>query len=225
MGDTAGKVPSQFKDTVDLATNLGIKIRICKGHEDESWPLPPDEGLQHQRVALSVPSYPTDSLYDLDLQQGSKGCVGIVLDQVQDPRNFGAILRSAAFFGCSFAVYGEDRQAPLTSTVLKASAGGAFSLQLSPVVNLNRALKHFKDKGLWIIGSSLADTSVDLKSVPLDRPYVLVLGNEGKGLRQEIANKCDYLVKIPGGSSTLDSLNVSVACGILLERLQTSKSK
>jgi 23S rRNA (guanosine2251-2'-O)-methyltransferase len=225
LGDKAGKVPSQLKETVELAQALGVSIKIAKGHEDELWPLAGDESVQHQRLALSIPTYPTNSIYEVCdrvkelVKSGAKGCLGVVLDQVQDPRNFGSILRSTAFFGASFAVFGEDRQAPLSSTVLKASAGGAFSLQLAPVVNINRSLELLKDAGAWIVGSSLAEKSVPTNKVPLDRAYVLVLGNEGKGIRQEVANRCDYVVKIPGGLSTLDSLNVGVAAGVLLSQL------
>jgi 23S rRNA (guanosine2251-2'-O)-methyltransferase len=221
LADKDGKVPNQLKDIVQLVQNLGLKTRVCRGHEDETWPLNTEESIQHQRVALLVDNYPTQSLYDIPAANSeTRGCVGVVLDQIQDPRNFGAILRSSAFFGCTFAVYGEDRQAQLSSTVFKASAGGAFQLQLAPVVNIGRALRHLKDLGYWIVGSALEDDALDLEKVPVDRPYILVVGNEGKGIRQEIANKCDYIAKIPGGNVALDSLNVGVAAGIMLATLR-----
>ena len=225
LADKAGKVPGQLKDLVAQAQSVGLTIKVCKGHEDEAWPLSEDDGLQHQRIALSVPKYPTVHIHEVcqklkNLGASTKGCVGVVLDQVQDPRNFGAILRSAAFFGATFAIFGEDRQAPLTSTVLKASAGGAFALDLCSVVNINRALEILKENGIWVVGSALTDGSIAVDKVPLDRPYVIVMGNEGKGMRAEITRKCDFVVKIPGGNFAVDSLNVSVAAGVLLSALK-----
>ncbi|MCA2960778.1 MAG: 23S rRNA (guanosine(2251)-2'-O)-methyltransferase RlmB, partial [Silvanigrellales bacterium] len=229
LADKEGKVPAQLRDAVDSAKAVGIRVKVCKGHEDETWPLLGDEALNHQRLCLIVPEFPTVALHDIlrnvreKAAAGEKGCLGIVFDQVQDPRNFGSVLRSAAFFGAGFAIFGEDRQAALTSTVIKASAGGAFSLQLAPVVNLNRALAQLKEAGVWVVGSSLGENAVAPEGVPNDRPYVLVLGNEGKGMRQEVARNCDYVVRIPGGNATVDSLNVGVAAGILLARLQSGR--
>jgi 23S rRNA (guanosine2251-2'-O)-methyltransferase len=228
LADKEGKVPAQLREAVDSAKGIGVRVKVCKGHEDETWPLGDEEGLNHQRICLAIPEFPTASIYEVCKEvaalaaAGAKGCLGVVLDQVQDPRNFGSILRSAAFFGARFAVFGEDRQAAVTSTVVKASAGGAFHLKLTPVVNLNRALAQLKEAGAWIVGSALSDAAVAPSAVPADRAYVLVLGNEGKGMRQEVARNCDFVVRIPGGTTTVDSLNVGVAAGVLLASLPTA---
>lgn len=221
IGDKAGKVPAQLKPSVDNAKSLGIKIQLHTSQEDETWPLDSDEPLNHQRVCLRVPSIPTKSVFDAvarvkDASSANlRGCVGIVLDQIQDPRNFGAILRSAAFFGVKFVAFAQDRQADLSPLVLKTSAGGAFSVDLVPVVNVSRTLTQLKDAGAWIVGTALKE-SQPLSAVPIDRPYIVVLGNEAKGLRPEVARQCDYLARIPGGALTVDSLNVSVAAGVVL---------
>jgi 23S rRNA (guanosine2251-2'-O)-methyltransferase len=102
---------------------------------------------------------------------------------------------------------------------VKASSGGAFSLQLVPTININRALEMLKKSGVWIVGSSLQATARH-NQLPSDRHYVLVVGNEAKGMRQEVARNCDYLVKIPGGDAAVDSLNVAVATGVLMSALQ-----
>jgi 23S rRNA (guanosine2251-2'-O)-methyltransferase len=225
LGDEKGKVPAQLRDTVEQAKGIGLKVKVALGHTDETWPLSGDENFNHQRVCLQVPEFPVASVYDVlalvkeKIAAGARGCLGVVLDQVQDPRNFGSILRSASFFQSEFAIFGEDRQAPISSTVLKASAGGAFSLKLASVVNINRALAQLKEAGVWIVGSALTDTAVTPEKVPTDRAYVLVVGNEGKGMRQDVARNCDYVVKIPGGNAMVDSLNVGVAAGLLLGRL------
>ncbi len=226
IADKAGRVPSQLKNIVEPCRAMGIKITLCKSQEEDEWPLSSEEQLNHQRVCLRVPSIPTVSIHDIAqslpdmIADTPHGCLGLVLDQVQDPRNFGAILRTAAFFGAKFVIFGEDRQAEITPLVVKTSSGGAFSLQLVPTVNINRALEILKKSGVWIVGSSL-QASAKHTELPLDRHYVLVVGNESKGMRQEVARHCDYLVKIPGGISAVDSLNVGVATGVLLSTVQT----
>ncbi|MEN9808773.1 MAG: hypothetical protein RLZZ488_340 [Pseudomonadota bacterium] len=230
IADKAGKVPSHLRNIIEPCKNLGLKITLCKSQDDEEWPLNSEEQLNHQRVCLRVPSIPTVSIHDVAqslpdmIAETPHGCLGLVLDQVQDPRNFGAILRTAAFFGVKFVVFGEDRQAEITPLVVKTSSGGAFSVQLVPTVNINRALEMLKKSGVWIVGSSL-QASARHDELPLDRHYVLVVGNESKGMRQEVARHCDYLVKIPGGVAAVDSLNVGVATGVLLSTLQSEISR
>jgi 23S rRNA (guanosine2251-2'-O)-methyltransferase len=221
--DKSGKAPAQLRTTVELAKSLGLPVHAHKDAE-EGWPIASDEEMNHQRVCLKVPKIDLytieDAIEEIHTAQerGAQGCVGIILDQVQDPRNFGAILRSAAFFGQKFVVFASDRQAAVTPHVLKTSAGGAFQLKLIEVVNLNRALEKLKASGAWIVGTTLKDAE-DLASVPKDRPYVVVLGNESRGLRQEVARQCDYLAKISGGCGPVESLNVAVAAGVVLHAL------
>lgn len=223
--DKSHKAPSQLKPSVESAQLLGIKI-VPHDSAEETWPLSDaSEELNHQRICLKIPEYLVQNMMEaIDIvksanENAEHGCVGIVLDQVQDPRNFGAIIRSAAFFGLKFVIYGTDRQADISSLVLKTSAGGAFSVSLIPTVNINRALQQLKQAGCWVAGAALAENAVSLKELPKDRTWVAVLGNEGKGLRNEILKNCDYVVKIPGGQGTVDSLNVSVAAGVLFHSL------
>ncbi len=223
--DKSHKAPSQLKPSVESAQLLGIKV-VPHDSAEESWPLADaSEDLNHQRVCLKIPEYPVQNIVEAinvvksANENSEHGCVGIVLDQVQDPRNFGAIIRSAAFFGLKFVIYGTDRQADISSLVLKTSAGGAFSVSLIPTVNINRALQQLKEAGCWVAGAAIAENAVSIKELPKDRTWVAVLGNEGKGLRNEILKNCDYLVKIPGGQGTVDSLNVSVAAGVMFHSL------
>ena len=223
--DKSQKAPSQLKPAVESAQLLGIKI-VPHESAAETWPLADSsEELNHQRICLKIPEYPTqfiseavDSIKAAN-EQSHHGCIGLVLDQIQDPRNFGAIIRSAAFFGVKFVVYGTDRQADITSLVLKTSAGGAFSIALIPAVNINRTLQQLKEAGAWIVGTALGENSSNLKDLPKDRAWVAVLGNEEKGLRNEVLKNCDYVAQIPGGKGTVDSLNVSVAAGVLIHSL------
>jgi len=218
--DKLGKVPAQLKNIVEICKVLNIPMKAHTSTEDP-WPL--DESItNHQRVCLKVPSLPLLEIHDItkiveeeDLLSKT-GCVGIILDSIQDPGNMGAILRSAGFFGISFAIFAKDRQASITSSVLRTSAGGAFLVKTAEVTNISRAMEILKEKGLWLIGASVGENTIPYHEIPKDRPYVIVLGNEHKGLRQEIMKRCDYLGRIPGGTPLLDSLNVSVASGILL---------
>jgi 23S rRNA (guanosine2251-2'-O)-methyltransferase len=222
--DKQKKIPAQLKNCVELSQALGIKIHLHESQEIETWPLSREDGLNHQRVCLVIPKFPMKDLQDAIIEcrnakeNNIKGCVGLVLDQIQDPRNFGSIVRTAAFFGVKFVIFGTDRQADLTPLVVKTSAGGAFQLGLISTPNLNRALNLMKEAGAWIVGTEI-DSKQSYSTLSIDRPFVLVVSNEAKGMRQEIKKNCDFSVSIAGGNSTLDSLNVGVATGVVLSKM------
>ncbi|NNL21113.1 MAG: 23S rRNA (guanosine(2251)-2'-O)-methyltransferase RlmB [Ignavibacteriaceae bacterium] len=138
----------------------------------------------------------------------------IILDEIQDPHNVGAILRSAECSGVDSVVLTKHHSATITSTVIKVSAGATEHLKICQVNNLSQTIDELKQNDFWIVGSSLKDaknyTEVDYKI-----PIALIVGNEEKGIRKLTASKCDFLVKIPM-IGKLQSLNVSVATGILL---------
>jgi 23S rRNA (guanosine2251-2'-O)-methyltransferase len=138
----------------------------------------------------------------------------LVLDEIQDPHNVGAILRSAECSGVNGIILTKHQSATVTSTVTKTSAGATEHLKICQVNNLSQTIDELKEKGFWIVGSSLENaknyTEVDYKI-----PIALIVGNEEKGIRKLTASKCDFLVKIPM-SGKIQSLNVSVATGILL---------
>lgn len=225
--DKTGAVPAQLVDAVRDAELLGLRVQKHRS-EDDAWPLGSFDDLTHQRICLKIPEYPLSDMgkakkITSQAKEGKhKGCIGIVLDQIQDPRNFGAILRSAAFFGARYVIFGKNRQAEVTPLVLKTSAGGAFELELVPVVNIARAIEELKECGAWIVGTSV-ENATTLKTIPIDRPFLLVLGNEQKGQRPEVSKHCDYLVNIPGGTDNVDSLNVSVAAGVMLSHFTSNK--
>ena len=144
-------------------------------------------------------------------------CV-LALDEVFDPQNLGALLRTAHFLGCDRVVVCAKNSAPLSPTVSKASSGAMELMEIGSTSNMMRFLDRSKANGWQVVGASLSDKSIDLLDAKLDKPTILVLGNEGFGMRTNIVNRCDILVKIKGGadSSSVDSLNVSVTGGILL---------
>jgi len=138
----------------------------------------------------------------------------LILDEIQDPHNVGAILRSAECSGVNGVLLTKHNSATITPTVTKVSAGATEHLKIAQVNNLSQTIDELKEKGFWIVGSSLENakpyTELDYKI-----PIALIVGNEEKGIRKLTASKCDFLVKIPM-SGKIQSLNVSVATGILL---------
>jgi 23S rRNA (guanosine2251-2'-O)-methyltransferase len=138
----------------------------------------------------------------------------LILDEIQDPHNVGAILRSAECSGVNGIILTKYNSATITSTVTKVSAGATEHIKICQVNNLSQTIDELREKGFWIVGSNLENaknyTEVDYKI-----PISLVVGNEEKGIRKLTASKCDFLVKIPM-IGKIQSLNVSVATGILL---------
>ena len=149
----------------------------------------------------------------------------LILDGVEDPRNFGAILRVAECSGVDGVLIPERRAVGLTDTVAKSSAGAIELVKVAKTTNLNRSIEKLKKENIWVIGTS-ADAELSYDDWDWTRPSALVLGGEGRGLHQLVAENCDALVKIPMYGK-IDSLNVSVAAGVILfeARRQRDKAK
>ncbi|MDY0303535.1 MAG: 23S rRNA (guanosine(2251)-2'-O)-methyltransferase RlmB [Sphaerochaeta sp.] len=137
----------------------------------------------------------------------------LVLDEVTDVQNLGAILRSADQFSVSLVILPERRSAQINPTVVKVSSGAAHYVPTARVVNLNRELEYLKRAGFWVYGAALGGQSLHETTFP--KRTVVVMGSEGKGISQMTEQLCDHLVTIPT-SGHIDSLNVSVATGIML---------
>jgi 23S rRNA (guanosine2251-2'-O)-methyltransferase len=138
----------------------------------------------------------------------------LVLDQVQDPHNFGALLRTAEAAGVQAAIVPDRRSAPLSGTVAKTSAGALSHLPILEVKNLVRALDDLRQAGIWVIGLDAA-AHVSLFETDLAVPLALVIGGEGEGLRRLTREHCDLLLKLPMRGA-IESLNASVAGSIAL---------
>ncbi|OYO09068.1 23S rRNA (guanosine(2251)-2'-O)-methyltransferase RlmB [Enemella evansiae] len=174
-------------------------------------------GAIHQSVALKLPEYeyahPDDLLADaLDSEEPP---LVVMLDQITDPRNLGAIVRSAAAFGANGVVIPERRSASMTAAAWKTSAGAAARLPIARATNLNRTLQAYAKAGFTIVGLA-GDGDTDIEGVPgVDGPLVLVVGSEGEGLSRLVRENCDVLASIPIASD-VESLNAGVATGIAL---------
>jgi 23S rRNA (guanosine2251-2'-O)-methyltransferase len=173
------------------------------------------EDLNHQGVVALVAFcnyYDEDELFANVTSKQHSLC--LILDSIEDPRNLGAILRTAECAGVDAVFIPERRAVGLTETVAKTSAGAVFNIKVARSSNLNRLIDKFKQQNFWIVG---ADSKAEMLYTEWDwnQNSVVVLGNEGKGLHDLTRKKCDVLVKIPTFGK-IESLNVSVAAGVIL---------
>ena len=148
----------------------------------------------------------------------------IGLDGITDPHNLGAVVRSAAAFGADGVVIPERRNAAMTGSAWKASAGAAARLQISQVTNLVRSIEDAKKAGCFVVGLDAdADTSLAKMNLASESIFIIV-GSEGKGLSRLVKEKCDLVVSIPMQSS-VESLNASVATAIVMYQVAAERSK
>ena len=167
----------------------------------------------HQGVVAQTSAKRYAALEDV-LADAPEQCIVAVLDELQDPRNLGAIIRSAEAAGAAGVIVPERRSASLGPAAAKAAAGALESMPVVRVKNLGRALDELKRQGFWAYGLD-AKGKVDFDRVAYQDRCALVLGGERRGLRAKVAERCDFLVRIPMEGS-VPSLNVSVAAGIAL---------
>lgn len=178
-----------------------------------------DSGV-HQGVVAVVRS--SRAWQPEDLVRGEKGpALVVVLDGIEDPGNVGAILRSCDAAGVDGVIRQTRHAAPIGGAVAKASSGASAHVRVADVVNIARTIEELKQLGVWVVGlASEADREYD--AVDLTLPTALVLGAEGKGLRRLVRESCDWLVRIPMHGH-VDSLNVSVAAGVVLFEAQRQR--
>ena len=190
--------------------------RQKQGPSDDAGRTSPTEAVIREK-----PEEPWEQVISAEKVQASPHGVWLALDQIQDPHNVGAIFRTAAFFGIQGILLTRDRSAPLTGTVYDVASGGVEVVPHSQRANLAQGLQVAKEAGVWVLGSS-EHAEQDISQVTLDRPWLLVLGNEERGLRQLTLKSCDEICRLtPRGKVT--SLNVSPAGGILMAALCQSK--
>jgi 23S rRNA (guanosine2251-2'-O)-methyltransferase len=175
--------------------------------------LTPD--IPHQGAVAVTGGYPyTDIDTLLCLAKKQPHPLIVVLDQVQDPRNLGAVMRSAFAFGACGIVMPKDRSAPVTSAAVRASAGASELIRAARVTNLARALDQLRDSGYQVFGAALTGDAI-LQDLSFEGKTALVLGSEGKGIRRLTAEHCDRLFRIPL-LNDFGSLNVSAAAAVVL---------
>jgi 23S rRNA (guanosine2251-2'-O)-methyltransferase len=174
-------------------------------------------GSAYARVRPKQSQSAEQLFQDARTRAGGRG-LWLALDGLQDPQNVGALFRTAAFFGVQGIVLTQDRSAALTSTVYDVASGGIESVPFVLQTNLQRAFEIAKGLGLWILGTS-ENSRESYAQITQDRPWLLVLGNEEKGIRRLTEESCDVLCGIPS-LGQVKSLNVSVAGGVLMAHLK-----
>ena len=182
-------------------------------------------GAVHQGVAAKLNAYEyahPDDLLALAEERGEPALV-VMLDGITDPRNLGAVVRSASGFGAHGVVIAERRSAQMTAAAWKTSAGAAARVPVARTTNLTRQLKAYQEAGLMAVGLA-ADGEVALPDLELgDGPLVVVIGSEGKGISRLVTETCDQLVSIPM-STGLESLNAGVAAGVALYAISRARA-
>ena len=207
----------RVQSIVDSAQALAVKIDWQSRQQLDEW----TEHQQHQgcvaEVRLPKPGgeRELDQVLDraLDAQTVTPPLL-LLLDQVQDPHNLGACLRSAEAAGVTAVIAPRDNSAPLNATVFKSSAGAALRVPFFQVTNLARTQQYLQQRGIWLVGTA-AEAEQTLYQLDLRGPIALVLGSEGKGMRRLVQEHCDFLARLPMFGH-VSSLNVSVSAGICL---------
>ena len=199
----------RLSEAIRRATHLGIPLLFEMRETLDRMA----GGVPHQGVIAVVSEKPVLSLEAL-LEAVPAPALLVVLDGVEDPRNLGAILRTAEAAGAGGVVLPERHSAGLSETVARASAGALEHVAVARVGNLVQALEELKARGVWVVGLDAAGHE-RWDAVDLTRPVALVLGGEGRGIRRLVREHCDHLVSIPHFGHVA-SLNVSVAAGVAL---------
>ena len=175
----------------------------------------------HQGVAAELKPYQTVSLEEIIYKAKNKEKkIIVMLDNINDPHNLGAIIRSADVFEASGIILPKHNSVSLNATVAKTSAGAINYVPVAVVNNLNQAIKTLKEEGYWIVSTD-GSAEISYSSIKYDFPVVIVIGSEGKGVSSLVLKNSDYIVKIPQFGH-VNSLNASVAAGILLAEVHKS---
>src|SRR3954452_3323456 len=205
----------RLTESVRLAADSGISILEVPRHDLDRIAA----NGRHQGIALQVPPYQyahPDDLLATARKHSTPALMG-ALDNISDPRNLGAIVRSVAAFGGHGVLIPQRRSASVTAVAWRTSAGAAARVPVARVTNLTRTLQNWADAGLQVVGLDAGgDTTVD--ELDGTGPMVVVVGSEGKGLSRLVRENCDAVVSIPMAGPT-ESLNASVAAGVVLAEI------
>ena len=216
-----GELQGSAKEIVALAKEKGVQIQtVERAKLDQMFPKE-----NHQGVAASIAEAHYVDWQDMLESARKKGedPLLIILDELEDPHNLGAILRSADAVGAHGVIIPKRRAVALTAGVAKAAAGAVAYVPVARVSNLAQTIEALKKEGVWVAGAAMGGTEVYKQN--LTGPLAIVIGSEGKGLGRLVAEKCDFLISLPM-QGKINSLNASVATGVILyEVLRQRKYK
>jgi 23S rRNA (guanosine2251-2'-O)-methyltransferase len=208
----AGRRKDQrLQQLIALAEQASVPVRRVSEDELDR----ESGGSSHQGILADVTERRMYDLHDL-IEEGHARppALIVVLDGIEDPHNFGAILRTCDAVGAHGVVRQTRHAAPLAGATSKASAGAVAHVKIADVVNIARAVEDLKDAGIWSVGLA-GDAASTYDKMDFSLPTAIVLGGEGTGLRRLVRERCDFLASIPM-KGKVDSLNVSVAAGVVL---------
>lgn len=179
---------------------------------------------KHQGVIAYIAAFEYATVDDILKKAEDKGepPFVVILDDIEDPHNLGAIIRTANLAGAHGVIIPKHRAAGLTATAVKASAGAVSYTPVAKVTNISKTIEELKDKGLWFVCADMGGTT--MYDLDLKGPIGLVVGNEGKGVSRLVKEKCDFIASIPMFGD-IDSLNASVATGVLAYEIVRQRMK
>ena len=198
------------KDIFNLIKRRNVKYSIVPNKFLDS----KVDGM-HQGIVIESPDV---DLFDFKYIESinKKNPVIVMLDHLEDPHNFGAIIRTCEALGVDAVIIPKDRSVTVNATVVKTSAGAIYNMPIVLVSNLLDSLNKLKDMGYWIIGTDM--NGEDYTKIDYNMPICLIIGNEGHGMSKILKDNVDFIAKIPM-SGKINSLNASVSCGIILSRI------
>jgi 23S rRNA (guanosine2251-2'-O)-methyltransferase len=208
----AQRLDQRLKQMVETLLAIGIEPEKVERKKLDRF----SEGNNHQGIVieLEMPGELSESELKTAVENLTEMALFLVLDNVQDPHNLGACLRTADAVGAQGVIITKDNASGITPTVCKVASGAAETVPVYQVTNLSRTLRWLKEQGIWIMGAAGEATQMAYQ-VDFKVPLALVVGAEGKGLRRLTRENCDVLVKLPM-LGQVTSLNLSVATGVLL---------
>lgn len=217
----SGRTGPAVQDIIAMAEAHNIPVEFCERKKlDKLAGTPNNQGMIAFRQTFAYADLETV------MKNRHPACghdLILILDSVMDPQNLGSIIRAAHCWGANGVIIPEDRSAGVTAAVNKASAGSVHQIPVAKVVNLAQLLDHLKDRGFWIFGAE-THGGKKLTETDFDCPVALVMGGEAKGIRPLLKKKCDFLTTIPL-TGNFDSLNVSVAAGIILYEISCQRTR
>lgn len=200
-------IMDNFNDQLILSELQKKKIKIEILPKNDFLKL---AGKNHQGIMLKVPEYEYCDVDELLLEDDN---LLVILDHLEDPHNFGAIIRTCEAAGVNGIIIPKDRSVSVNSTVMKVSTGALKNMKVSRVINLKRTIDYLKKQGFWIVGTDMDGEMYD--TIDYSGNIAIVIGNEGKGMSRLVKESCDFIASIPMNGK-VNSLNASVASAIVI---------
>lgn len=203
------------REILDLIRKNKIKVSFVKNYELDK----KVEGL-HQGIVMEIDDVKTYSYDEIIPNIKKENPVIVMLDHLEDPHNFGAIIRTSEVLGVDAIIIPTDRSVKVNSTVVKTSVGAIEYIPIIRVVNLNDTIRKLKEDGYWIIATDM--DGEDYTKIDYNMPVCIVIGNEGKGISRMVSENSDIIASIPM-KGKINSLNASVSCAIVLSHIMKDR--